>query len=688
MPIPSSGPITFSNLQSEFGGANPIGLGEYYAGGSFVAAGTGGNSGAIPSSGTLPISRFYGSAAAGVVWGSRFLRPGLVSNGNPPGAKIKYINNRFFIVGDQNNPSLTYSSDYTGTSWTTTSLPILPNYPTILRDIEWNGSIYVAVGQYLYSATNSIVTSPDLVNWTPRNVEISRYSITTNGSLFVVPGGTNLIKTSPDGITWTNRAITGTVNDVLWNGFVFVGVGQNGTTVYSQDGITWTSGTGAGTDTLYTVAWGNNTFVATSVAGNCVYTSPNGVTWTRRTHTSVSQGGTITYGAGRFVRMGWTGAEYLYSSDGISWTYRTFIGEPDGFSGSGLSDPALIKAIKYGIDRFIGVGAGLVISSTDGLSWTSVSSGSVPRGSLRAVASNGTTIVAVGDSGRNSFNRTSNKPTLIISSDGNNWNHVNTNALTTLTYSDLYDVIWTGTRFIAGGGPNPGFFILTSEDGTSWTSRAQNNVNGRIVSIALKGGRIIALSEGNAWISDDGGLNWTTNNFVSGTGIAANSSIFARVVTSGGSAGINYSTSSDGTTWSSTTTIPSTANRTVNKIKWVNDRFFICGRNPNNSGAGYIMYSLDGTTWNNCSTPDATGAAGITNFYDVSYSFGRYFAVSNRGIFVSTNGIAFSLLSGYSISAGSGFMPLLGITNTSNKIVAVGLSGAVVTSPPPNATTL
>jgi hypothetical protein len=33
MPIPASGPLSLQNIQTEFGGANPIGLNEYYAGG-------------------------------------------------------------------------------------------------------------------------------------------------------------------------------------------------------------------------------------------------------------------------------------------------------------------------------------------------------------------------------------------------------------------------------------------------------------------------------------------------------------------------------------------------------------------------------------------------------------------------------------------------------------------------------
>ena len=303
MSIPSSGQLTFSSLQTEYGGANPIGLGEYYAGGAYVSSGTGGDSGLIPTSGALPIGRFYGSSAAGILWGARFLRPGP----NNSGSKIKYINGKFFIMGDaQGNPNITYSSDYTGTSWSSISIPRISNSSTssLLKDIAWNGSIYVAAGRYLYNTTNGIITSPDLINWTPSNVVIGQsgtgYAIATNGSIFVCPGAANQMKTSPDGITWTVRGITGTVYDVIWNGFVFVGVGPQ-TVVYSSDGITWSSGSGIGTSSLQTVAWGNNIFVATTTTGGVSYTSPNGVTWTQRTHTSIGTGGSIAYGSGLFV---------------------------------------------------------------------------------------------------------------------------------------------------------------------------------------------------------------------------------------------------------------------------------------------------------------------------------------------------------------------------------------------------
>jgi hypothetical protein len=62
MALPTSGPISLSDIQAEFGGTNPISLSEYYAGGSFVPAGTSGTNGAVPSSGTISLFNFYGTS--------------------------------------------------------------------------------------------------------------------------------------------------------------------------------------------------------------------------------------------------------------------------------------------------------------------------------------------------------------------------------------------------------------------------------------------------------------------------------------------------------------------------------------------------------------------------------------------------------------------------------------------------
>jgi hypothetical protein len=63
MPIPSSGALSLSAIQTEFGGSNPISISEYYAGGGLVPSGTSGTNGAVPSSGQISFSQFYGTSA-------------------------------------------------------------------------------------------------------------------------------------------------------------------------------------------------------------------------------------------------------------------------------------------------------------------------------------------------------------------------------------------------------------------------------------------------------------------------------------------------------------------------------------------------------------------------------------------------------------------------------------------------
>jgi hypothetical protein len=62
MPLPTSGPLTLADIQTEFGGTNPISLSEYYAGGGLVPSGASGTFGAVPSSGAISIQNFYGTA--------------------------------------------------------------------------------------------------------------------------------------------------------------------------------------------------------------------------------------------------------------------------------------------------------------------------------------------------------------------------------------------------------------------------------------------------------------------------------------------------------------------------------------------------------------------------------------------------------------------------------------------------
>lgn len=61
MTLQSSGAISLANVQTEFGGSNPIGINEYYG----VAAG-------VPASGTISLNDFYGKAANNWNWATYY----------------------------------------------------------------------------------------------------------------------------------------------------------------------------------------------------------------------------------------------------------------------------------------------------------------------------------------------------------------------------------------------------------------------------------------------------------------------------------------------------------------------------------------------------------------------------------------------------------------------------------------
>ena len=68
MAIPASGAISLDDIQTEWGGSNPIGMSEYYGDGSYVYDGAAdGDDNAIPESGAIDISDFYDTTAATVL---------------------------------------------------------------------------------------------------------------------------------------------------------------------------------------------------------------------------------------------------------------------------------------------------------------------------------------------------------------------------------------------------------------------------------------------------------------------------------------------------------------------------------------------------------------------------------------------------------------------------------------------
>jgi hypothetical protein len=88
MTLPASGPLSLSDIQTEFGGSNPISLNEYYAGGGLVPAGTSGTYGAVPTSGQISVQNFYGTSNYIPVYIEELFSTWLFNTDNPNNVTI------------------------------------------------------------------------------------------------------------------------------------------------------------------------------------------------------------------------------------------------------------------------------------------------------------------------------------------------------------------------------------------------------------------------------------------------------------------------------------------------------------------------------------------------------------------------------------------------------------------------
>src|SRR5205085_11180039 len=89
-------------------------------------------------------------------------------------------------------------------------------------------------------------------------------------------------------------------------------------------------------------------------------TSPDGVTWTLRASSSQRQWRDFAYGSGRYVGVGDSGS-YVSSVDGVAFTFGT---NPAG-------SLANLNGIAYGNNLFVAVGSGSIVTTPDGVTWTS-----------------------------------------------------------------------------------------------------------------------------------------------------------------------------------------------------------------------------------------------------------------------------------------------------------------------------
>jgi hypothetical protein len=428
-----------------------------------------------------------------------------------------------------------------------------------LQAISYSGTRWVAVGQggIITSSTNAPSNS-----WAVNNSGTAQTLNTTDfgNNLFVVAGDSGVILTSTTGTSgWTSRT-SGTVNPlyrVRWVNNLFVAVGAGGTILTSTNGTTWVSRISGTTRALHGLQRGNNLWVAVGDSG-VVLSSTDGSTWASRTSGTTQDLREVAWTNNQFVAVGAQGA-LLASSDGIQWgNAAPFAGTLNGLTaargslyvavgtgGAVLTAPqaggsswtarvsgttATLAAVDTGVGGLLAaVGAGgTLITSTNGTSWTTRSTGTSQD--LHFVRWGGGRFVAVGDAG-----------TILTSATGTAWTLQNSG-----TTAALHAVEWTGSQYVAAGASGT---LLASTDGTFWTPRSSGTTVALRALRWTSDNRLIAVGAGGAIFLSADGASWQAQPTGATADLRALASMSGRIVAVGANGAVI--SSPNGVTWSS-----------------------------------------------------------------------------------------------------------------------------------------
>ncbi len=490
------------------------------------------------------------------------------------------------------------------------------------------------------------------------------------------------VLTSTDGVAWTPLQLPAgmSVNDMALGDAGYVAIAPNGATWHSADGLTWTAGTvtaatdGSGIDpqylSLWTIAWGNGTYVATGVQG--VLASSDGVNWTSRTG-GVSNGGLdiyqLAYGDGKFLGMGY-GGNYA-STDGANWstfgspylTYGVAYGNGLFVANNGSSSSTSVDGVtwtpggdtsgttiqmywgpvSFSSGRFFTYGEKAIDVSTDGVHWSRMYDNPSASSSalITGVASNGTDTVAVGWGAM-----------LRHSADGTTWNDVAPGDGIGLVAADCLP----GLCVVATSDGH----LLTSPDATTWTRSAAPD-GASFVAIAHDTTRFVAVTEyGSAYVSTDG-VNWGAAHVVQPYGLAT--LVYGNGQFLAAGSGTSIYASKDGITWTATASGIQSTNPTpsIANLSYGNGRFVMV------DSMGDLFWSVDGLGW--------TAGPTLTPLSAVAYGDAGFVGVGAAGVaWRSLDGASWSIASTSSTSV------LYAITQADGQYVAVGDSDAVLVS--------
>ena len=264
---------------------------------------------------------------------------------------------------------------------------------------------------------------------------------------------------------------TNTIWGVAYGNNTWVAVDGKGKIAYSADGRNWTAASVNIFPYLDDVAFGAGVFVAVG-AGRKAYSS-DGISWTQCSGNSDITDNSIDYVNDMFIAAGDLG-RMAYSTDGINWTFVT---AADVFNAGTNQN---INGFAFGSNRIVGVCAGGKIGySTDGASWTAVSNGTFGTTQINDIAYGNNRFFAVGKDGKAAY-----------STDGVTWTAVANSGFGTTA---INDIAYGNNRFFAVGAGGKAAY---STDGVTWTAVGNSGFGTTAIhDVAYGNGRFVAVGE-------------------------------------------------------------------------------------------------------------------------------------------------------------------------------------------------
>lgn len=451
--------------------------------------------------------------------------------------------------------------------------------PGYLKGVEW------AFGQYWMVGSRGVFASRDGRSWEKRRA--AAHAVAFGGGRLAIASDSGMA-VSTDGEHWQEAPYTaGRIRQLAFGNGLFLG-SRDKHLAASTNGLDWTY-RGTNSVPVYDIEYAAGKFAAVGRRG--ISTSNDGRDW------EVWRGDSffysVCYGNGTFVAVGDRVAARFTDPDDVIVVTNTL----------GLE----LFAVYFDGKRFVGIGAGGVVHSPDGLDWTEF------KGLVRGYYGFG------GFAGNMSVLQP--ETTIYTSVDG---------APMALAWPDqgrIHSLIYANGMFVGAGiTGESGVFTMHSPDGLQWSFASSVSAHPH-VAILYAEGRFLGTGLAGQVAESQDGRTWTEREHVLDTGMRAlvRSEFGYFAGGSLGRGGVIYR-SIDGKDWVKALEIEG-----MPICALASGKGMVAAIASPTFGLGWILVTTNGTDWEAVASSDPLAAATFAN--------GRFVAAGENGtVGTSTDG--------------------------------------------------